>query len=133
HPERLLQAGEIAAAANKPLVIYKIATGEAGAAAARSHTGTLAGSAKVYRAAFEKIGAVTVDDFEALLETAAFFAKAPDARAKGVAVISGSGGAAVMTADKAELHGVPLPSPGPVAAAVLAAHIPDFGSVRNPF
>lgn len=131
-PMRLVEAAEIAWAADKPLVVHKLATGEGGAAAALSHTGSLAGSDAAYRAAFERAGAVLVEDYEALLETAAFLAKAPPPRADGVAVVSTSGGAAIMAADKAEPRGVPLPQPGADAQAVLDARIPEFGSARNP-
>jgi acetyl-CoA synthetase len=131
-PMRLVQAAEIAWAADKPLVIYKLATGEQGAAAALSHTGSLAGSDAAYRAAFGRAGVVLVENFDALLETAGFLAKAPPCRAPGVAVVSTSGGAAIMAADKAELHGVTLPQPGPAAKAVLDARIPEFGSACNP-
>lgn len=132
-PRRFLEAAQLAWANDKPLIVYKIATGEQGAAAAMSHTGSLAGSNAAYRAAFEQAGAILVDDFEALVETAAFFAKAP-ARpmAPGVAVMATSGGAAIMAADKAEIHGVPLPQPGDAARAMLEQHIPEFGSARNP-
>ncbi|GAC1339151.1 MAG: hypothetical protein NVSMB18_06840 [Acetobacteraceae bacterium] len=109
-----------------------MATGRSGAEAAMSHTGSLAGSNEAYRAGFAAAGAIAVDKLEALVETAAFFAKAPRAAARGVAVIATSGGATIMAADKAELHGVALPQPGPQAAAVLAARVPDFGSPRNP-
>ncbi|MDR2188079.1 MAG: acetate--CoA ligase family protein [Azonexus sp.] len=132
NPERLIEAANIAWAADKPLVILKIATGEQGAAAAMSHTGSLAGSNAAYIAAFERAGAIVVDDFEALMETAAFFAKAPRPKARGVAVVATSGGAAIMAADKAEIHGIPLPQPKPEAMAILESHIPDFGSTRNP-
>ncbi len=98
-PTRLIEAAEIAWAADKPLVVHKLATGEGGAAAALSHTGSLAGSDAAYRAAFERAGAVLVENYEALLETAAFLAKAPPPRAEGVAVVSSSGGAAFMAAD----------------------------------
>src|SRR3954466_10504833 len=74
-PQRLLLAAENAWKADKPLVIFKMATGEYGAQAAMSHTGSLAGSHESYRAAFRKVGAVVVDDYESLMETAAFFAK----------------------------------------------------------
>lgn len=131
-PLRMVRAAERAWAKGKPLVIYKMATGQAGAVAAMSHTGSLAGSNEAYRAAFAQAGVVQVDRFEALLETAAFFAKAPAPSARGVAVIATSGGATIMAADKAELHGVALPQPGADAAAVLAARVPDFGSPRNP-
>ena len=112
-PERLLLAAENAWAVDKPLVIFKMATGEQGAQAAMSHTGSLAGSNASYRAVFKRAGAVVVDDFEALMETAAFFAKAPPPKARGAAVVAASGGAAIMAADRAEQHGVPMPQPTP--------------------
>jgi acetyl-CoA synthetase len=133
HPLRMREAAGIAWKANKPLVVYKTATGEQGAAAAMSHTGSLAGSHAAYRAMLEGAGAVLVDRFEDLVETAAFFAKVPAGRVpEGVAVLSPSGGAAIMAADHAEAHGVSLPQPTPAAAAQLKQHIPDFGSSRNP-
>ena len=132
NPERLIEALGIAWQADKPVIIHKIATGEQGALAAMSHTGSLAGSNAAYLAAFERAGAIVVDDFEALMETAAFFAKAPRPKARGVAVVATSGGASIMAADKAEIHGVPLPQPEPEVTAILESHIPDFGSARNP-
>jgi acyl-CoA synthetase (NDP forming) len=131
-PWRLLEAADIAHRAGKPLVIYKMATGAAGAAAALSHTGSLAGTDEAYRAAFARSGVVVVDDFEALIETTSFFAKAGKPKADGVAVLATSGGACVMLADKAEAHGVSLPQPGPAAREVLERVIPEFGSSGNP-
>jgi acyl-CoA synthetase (NDP forming) len=131
-PLRLIRAAEIAWAADKPLVIYKMATGQQGAAAALSHTGSLAGSEAAYAAAFARAGVIQLDRFEDLIDTAAFFAKAPPPRARGAAVIATSGGAAIMAADKAEIYGVGLPQPGPAAREVLEARIPEFGSPRNP-
>ena len=131
-PGRMIAAAELAWAADKPLIMYKMATGEEGARAAMSHTGSLAGSEAAYRAAFARAGVIQVDDLEALVEAAAFFAKAPPPSAPGVAVIATSGGAVIMAADKAERHGVCLPQPGAAGAAVLAAHVPEYGSTRNP-
>ncbi len=131
-PRRLLLAAEMAWRADKPLVVFKMATGEQGAAAAMSHTGSLAGSEAAYRAAFRRAGAVLVDDYESLIETAAFFAKAPPMRARGVAVLATSGGAAIMAADRAEQHGVPLPQPEDAVRTILESHIPEFGAARNP-
>jgi acyl-CoA synthetase (NDP forming) len=131
-PERLLLAADNAWRADKPLVIFKMATGEQGARAAMSHTGSLAGSHESYRAVFKRAGAVVVDDFEALMETAAFFAKAPPPKAFGAAVVAASGGAAIMAADRAEQHGVPMPQPSASVRAILETHIPEFGSSRNP-
>jgi acetyl-CoA synthetase len=132
-PRRLLAAADLAARAGKPLLVHKMASGQEGAAAALSHTGAVAGSHAVWRAALAQAGAVLVDDFSALMEMAAFFARAPAApRAAGAAVISTSGGAGILAADAAERHGVPLPQAGAEASAVLAARIPEYGSTRNP-
>jgi acyl-CoA synthetase (NDP forming) len=132
HPQRLLEAAHLAWRNGKPLLVNKIAVGTAGAAAAISHTGSLAGSDSAYRAAFERSGAIVVEEFEGLMEAAAFFAKAPAPKARGIAVLATSGGAAIMAADKAELHGVSLTQPSEQVRRVLESNIPDFGSARNP-
>lgn len=97
-----------------------------------SHTGTLIGGSAAYRAVFQRTGAVVVDDLEQLLETANFFAKAGRPKARGVGVMSSSGGVAVMAADKAEELGIDLPPPATETTARLAKVIPDFGSNTNP-
>jgi len=132
HPQRLLQAARIAWENGKPLLINKTATGVLGAEAAISHTGSLAGSDSAYRAAFERGGAIVVEEFEGLMEAAGFFAKAPAPKSRGVAVLAASGGAAIMAADKAEIYGVSLPQPSDAVRHVLEQNIPDFGSARNP-
>jgi acyl-CoA synthetase (NDP forming) len=129
---RLLEAGERARRAGKPVVVFKLGTSDAGAAAARSHTGSLAGSAVAWRALFERAGLVAVRDYEALVEYAKFFSVAGAPTARGVGVISGSGGAGVMAADKASEHGVPMPQPGEATSAVLRTVVPEFGAARNP-
>lgn len=133
-PGRIVDAARLAREHGKPLVLYKIASGQEGARAALSHTGSLAGEDATYRVTLRAAGAVLVDDFESLMETAAFFAKFARLRpaAGGVAVIAGSGGAGIVAADKAELHGVPLPQPSAAVQQLLARHIPDFGAARNP-
>lgn len=131
-PTRMLRAAEIAWRADKPLVVYKIATGAEGARAAMSHTGSLAGSQAAYAAGFARAGIIQVDKLEALVEAASFFAKAGAPKAAGAVVIATSGGATIIAADKAEFHGVSLPQPGPDAAAALAREVPEYGSTRNP-
>lgn len=131
-PLRFMEAARLAWECGKPLVVHKIATGASGAAAAMSHTGMLAGSSAAYSAMFERAGVVTVDKLESLIEATAFFARAPRLQSKGVAVSTSSGGLAVMSADKAEVHGVPLPQPSAAIQAALAKLIPEFGAARNP-
>lgn len=131
-PARFLAAAALCHEAGKPLVVHKLGTSERGAQAAVSHTGSVAGSQAAYRAAFERAGVVMVDEIEALLDTCSFFAKAPPPSARGVAIAAVSGGACIMLADKAELHGVDLPHPGPATMKVLESLIPEYGAPGNP-
>ena len=130
--ERLLEAGEKALAADKPIVFFKMATADAAARAAMSHTGTLAGSNAAYDAAFRRLGIVKVDNLEDVWETASFLAKAGRPKASGVAAIAASGGACVITLDNAERQNVSMPAPSAETMAVLEANVPEFGSAGNP-
>jgi acetyltransferase len=128
-----LEAAQKARDAGKALIVYKTGNSETSSKAAMSHTGTMVGSAVAYRTAFEDSGAIAIDDLEAVLETASFFAKtgAPSC-GRGVGILSTSGGAAVICADKAEAHGVELPALDAKTASALHEVVPDFGSVANP-
>ena len=129
---RLLEAGARARQAGKPVIVYKLGVSEDGAAAARSHTGSLAGSGEAFRALFERAGFVAVGDYEALVEYAKFFAAAGRPLARGVADVSGSGGAGIISADMAARHGVPMPQPMPHTTEALKSVVPEFGAARNP-
>lgn len=129
---RLFLLGDAARKAGKAVVVLKLGRGEAGAAAAVSHTGSLAGSADAWSAAFRRAGMAEVEDFDALLETAGLFAKAPRPKARGVAIVTPSGGAGIMAADHAEALGLDMPQPAPETERVLRGAIPEFGAPRNP-
>ncbi len=132
-PQQLLDAGEIARAANKPVVICKLGTGEAGAAVAMSHTGSLAGSTAAYTAAFERAGIIVVPSIERLLETAAFMCKVKrPPTGRGLAAMGGSGGALIATTDSAEAHGLAMPELGKELEDKLRPYVPEFGALRNP-
>jgi len=132
-PEQLQEAGEIAWKANKPVLMCKMGVSEEGAAAALSHTGSLAGSEAAYRAAADRAGIMMLDDLETLLETTAFFAKIPRRpKARGIAVMSSSGGAGIICADVASRHGVKLPQPPEDVCEKLKHIIPDFVTPKNP-
>jgi acyl-CoA synthetase (NDP forming) len=131
-PERLRQAVQLAWDNDKPVVVCKVGLTPEGIAASRVHTATPAGEPAQWQALFEETGLIAVDDAEALIETASFFAKAPAPTRSGVAVAATSGGASIMCADKAVRHGVPLTQPNEATLAVLREHVPDFGSTRNP-
>lgn len=129
---RLLEAGARAKEAGKPVIVYKLGESEDGAAAARSHTGSMAGSAAAFRALFDRAGFAVAANYEALVEYAKFFAAAGKPLANGVAVVSGSGGAGIISADMAARHGVPMPQPMDATTAVLRSVVPEFGAARNP-
>jgi acetyltransferase len=131
--DRFLAAARKARDAGKALIVYKTGNSETSSKAAMSHTGTMVGSVVAYQTAIRDAGAIAVDNLEAVLETASFFAKtkAPTC-GRGVGILSTSGGAAVICADKAEAHGVPLPSLEAKTATALHQVVPDFGSVANP-
>jgi acyl-CoA synthetase (NDP forming) len=131
--DRFLHAARKARDAGKALIAYKTGNSETSSKAAMSHTGTMVGSVIAYRTAFEDVGAIALDNLEAVLETASFFAKtkAPIG-GRGVGILSTSGGAAVICADKAEAHGVLLPPLEVKTASALHEVVPDFGSVANP-
>lgn len=130
--ERLIEAGRRAFAARKPLIIYKMGRSAISKKAALSHTGTLAGSNAAYDAAFREMGAIVVDNWEEVLETACFFECAGVPQGSGAGVMASSGGAAVISGDKAEEYGVAMPAPQPDTVACLSKLVPDFGSVSNP-
>jgi acyl-CoA synthetase (NDP forming) len=130
---RFLAAARKARAAGKALIVYKTGNSETASQAAMSHTGTMVGSVVAYRTAIEEAGAIAVDSLEAVLETAAFMAKSrPPSGGAGVGILSTSGGAAVICADKAEAHGVLLPALEAKTDNALREVVPDFGSVGNP-
>lgn len=130
---RFIDAIRKSGRAGKPVIVYKAADGEISGQAAMSHTGTIAGSADAYRAAFEQSGAILVRDFEALMEVASFFAKNPDGPVSdGVGIMATSGGAGVICADKAEENALALPALAPATTEVLEATLPGFGSSANP-
>ncbi|ORE95570.1 Acetyl-CoA synthetase (NDP-forming) [Stappia sp. 22II-S9-Z10] len=82
-PRQLEAAIAGAAAAGKPVILYKMAKGREGARAAASHTGNLAGPDDAYRSMVDRAGGVFVDAYEDLLEVTAFFAKAGTPRVTG--------------------------------------------------
>lgn len=135
-PARMVDAARRAKAAGKPLIVCKIGKGETGRSAVAFHTATEPGDAVLYRESLLNAGAVLVDRFDALVETAAFFSKFPrsnrESNPDGLAILSSTGGGAIMVADEADEAGVPMPQPGESTLAILHGHIPDFGAARNP-
>ncbi len=129
---RLRQALALTTAKGKRVALCKVGTSEAGRAAVRYHTATDPGDPALLDALRMLPGVVVVERIEALVETAAFLAKAPAPRVAGVAVLSGSGGTGILAVDAAARAGVATPQPQSDTAQRLAAALPAFASPRNP-
>ncbi len=84
---------------SKPVVVLKAGRTEAGAKAAASHTGSLAGSYKIYEAAFEQTGVLSAKSMRQLFNYAKALAMQKPAEGRGVAVVTNGGGAGVMMSD----------------------------------
>jgi len=118
----------------KPLVVLKGGRTEAGRRAAGSHTGALAGTFEVYKAAFRAAGAVacveTEEFFDAIQCLAAHGRQSPKGR--GVAIVTVSGGPSVIAADTAEAVGLTVPALPPSVRQRLGKLLPSFAALGNP-
>lgn len=131
-PGRLRQALIQVTRLGKRVALCKVGTSDAGRSAIRYHTATNPGGASQLDELRALPGVAVVERIEALIETAAFQAKAPPVRAGGVAVLSGSGGTGILAVDAAARAGVPTPQPRAGTFLALAAALPEFASPRNP-
>jgi acyl-CoA synthetase (NDP forming) len=90
----------------KPVVVIKSGKSAAGARAAASHTGAIAGSDKIYDAAFEQGGVIRARDMEEFFDLGKALAMQPPALGKNVGILTDAGGPGVMTVDECELLGL---------------------------
>jgi len=129
---RLLDVADRALELGTPLVIAKVGRLTAGARAAASHTGALAGSDRVYAGVFRQKGILRPSDEEALLDLAAAFSLCRLPAGRGLGLVTQSGGAGVLMADRAEEVGLAVPELSAETQAALRGVVPPFGAVRNP-
>ena len=117
----------------KPVIIYKGGLTEAGARAVSSHTGSLAGGLKIWRAFFRQSGAVPVDSLEEMADVTLAFhhlGKTPGRRAT---VLGFGGGIGVSVADSCGRAGLELPALSGDTIKKLRSYIPPAGTmIRNP-
>ena len=90
----------------KPVIILKGGQGESGARATSSHTGSLAGTNRVWQGMIAQTGAVTADSPDELVDLAAAFRLLPPVRGRRVGVTGGAGGSSVLAADQCEKAGL---------------------------
>ncbi len=123
---------EACRSAKKPIIALKAGVSAHGAAAAASHTGSLAGAVKVYGAAFQQAGVVQASDLDNLFDRTLALSLQPPLRGENLLVITNGGGVGVLATDSAERYGVPLRFAPQDLQAELKKHMPDFGSAKNP-
>lgn len=90
----------------KPIVALKSGRTEAGARAAASHTGAIAGSDQIYDAAFEQTGVLRARDMDEFFHAGKALSMQIPARGKNVAVITDAGGPGIMAVDECGLRGL---------------------------
>jgi acetyltransferase len=117
----------------KPIIIWKVGLTNMGAAAASSHTGSLAGGSIVWETFFKQTGAISVETREELIDTTIGFSCLPSGIGTGVAFISGGGAGTVIGADACEKAGMHLPPFSAGTAARLNELLPSAGTIaKNP-
>jgi acetate---CoA ligase (ADP-forming) len=129
--DKFLRVAEQAAAI-KPVVILKVGVTQAGAKAASSHTGSLAGADMAYWAAFKRSGVIRAETFEALFDYALAFSFQPVPAGDRVCVITNAGGPGIMAADAAEQSGLKMVSPSEDSKVKLKAVLPTTAAFGNP-
>ncbi|MGB4594330.1 MAG: acetate--CoA ligase family protein [Anaerolineaceae bacterium] len=116
----------------KPIVAIKAGVSAHGAAAAASHTGSLAGSSKIYEAAFKQCGVSVATDLNDLFDRTQALSLQPPMKGDNLLVITNGGGVGVLATDAAEHAGLPLHFAPADVQEELKKHMPDFGSAKNP-
>jgi acyl-CoA synthetase (NDP forming) len=131
-PPRFLAAAARARELGKSIVVLKAGSSEIAARNAVSHTGSIVGDDRVVEAALRRVGAIRVRSLEELIVTAAVTAHAGVLRARGVAVVSISGGSVDIVADEAARLGLDMPQFDEASAQDLRTVVPGFATVQNP-
>ncbi|HSN93845.1 MAG TPA: acetate--CoA ligase family protein [Anaerolineaceae bacterium] len=118
--------------ATKPIVVLKSGVSAHGAAAAASHTGSLAGAARIYGSAFKQCGVTQADSLDDLFDKTLALSLQPRMQGDNILILTNGGGVGVLATDAAEKYGLPLHFAPDDVQEELKHHMPDFGSAKNP-
>jgi len=137
YAEAVTQARKFMSAARrtariKPVIIVKGGRAAAGARAAASHTGALAGADVVYDAAFRRAGMLRVSEVEELFDAAATLSRMSQPAGDRLAIVTNGGGAGVLATDRLVEEGGQLAPLGPDTIGKLDAVLPPTWSRANP-
>ena len=116
----------------KPIIILKAGKTKKGTEAVSSHTGSLAGSGRIYSAAFKQVGVIEANSWEELFDFAKAFSTQNIPKGNKIAVITDGGGFGVLTADAAEKQGLNLAKPSQKLKKKISKVMPSYGIYNNP-
>ena len=128
----LLRIGERAIELGKPILVWKVGNTDIGRQAATSHTARMTAGYELFRAAFRRGGFIEIRDVDDLIDIAKAFRIGKLPAGDRVAVLTLSGGAGVLLADRCIEHGLQLPSLTDATAARLRKILVSFASAANP-
>ncbi len=131
HGRKFMSAAR-AAARLKPVLVLKAGRSPAGARAAASHTGMLAGSDRVYDAAFRRAGMLRVATMAELFDAAGTLALTAGQKGDRLAILTNGGGAGVLASDALEAAGGRLAELSAETVARLDRVLPATWSRGNP-
>jgi acetyl coenzyme A synthetase (ADP forming)-like protein len=115
----------------KPVIILKAGKSKAGAEAAKSHTGSIAGSFESYKAAFKQTNVIEAESLEELFDFAKIFdQKMP--KGNRIGVITNGGGMGVLATDAIEQENLKLANLSEESSKFLASSLPSYATIRNP-
>jgi acyl-CoA synthetase (NDP forming) len=129
--ELMIDALETARANRKPVIVTKVGQSEIGAAAAASHTASLAGEDKIYDSIFRQYGAFRVSSTEEMTDLAVAAKPRIYPAGKKVGLVTISGGAGILMADAADALGLDV-APMPKESQDELKEIVPFASPVNP-
>jgi acetate---CoA ligase (ADP-forming) len=129
---RLVEVGEKALEAGKPILMWKVGNTEHGRRAAASHTANLGGSMALYRAAFRQTGIIQIEDIQDLVDYGRAFESGRLPCGNRLAIITVSGGAGILMTDECIAGGMRLAELEPATFEKLREVVPAFGSLLNP-
>jgi acyl-CoA synthetase (NDP forming) len=123
---------EHALALGKPLTLTKVGRTAAGAKAAASHTGALAGADAVFDGVIRGLGITRARNEEHMLDIVEVLGACKLPAGRGIGIVTQSGGAGVLMADRAEEMGLHLADLIAQTRVELSKVIPGFGTTGNP-
>ena len=116
----------------KPIIAIKAGRTSRGVSAVLSHTGSMAGSDRIFNSAFKQAGVIRAVNFQEMFDMAKALSMQPPPKGNRILVITDGGGAGVMTVDACEMIGLEVPELPDDVKQELKKHFPPYVSVHNP-